>query len=205
MEPDKSNPTPPDAPPPIAQRDPVTRHPGSDMLEAGERLLCIVRKHFIGIVGIYIEAIVGVVAIAAVFLTVSPGTFKNLSTGAATMLFLTVIFGIAALALFLFIATYIYRQTRFLITDRGLVEITQTNLFIRKVTRLSFSNVEDVSAEQRGVLATIFNYGTLQVQTAGAMDNFEFKFCPNPARYADIIIEAREGYAQSVREDNERH
>lgn len=172
------------------------------MLEAGERLLGVVQKHWIGIVGIYLEAIVGVIAIAAVFLTVTPGTFKNLSGSAASLLVLCVIVGLAALIFFLFVATYIYRQTRFLITDRGLVQYTQSSLFIRKVTRLSFSNVEDVSAEQRGILPTILNYGTMLVQTAGAMDNFEFKYCPNPTRYADIIIEAREAYAESLREEN---
>lgn len=179
--------------------------PGTDMLEAGERLLSVVRKHRIGLIGIYLEAITAVVAIVAILVTVTPSTFQNLSGSTARLLTLGIISGLAALIFFLFVATYIYRQTRLLITDRGLVQITQSSLFIRKVTRLSFSNVEDVSAEQRGILPTIFNYGTLLVQTAGTMDNFEFKFCPNPNRYADIVIEAREAYAQSLKENNDHH
>jgi hypothetical protein len=194
---------PPEAPPPL--RSGASAQPGSDMLEAGERLLGVVQKHWIGIVGIYTEAIVGVIAIIAVFFTVSPDTFKHLSGGAASLVVVGGIVGLTAVIFFLFVATYIYRQTRFLITDRGLVQYTQSSLFIRKVTRLSFSNVEDVSAEQRGILPTILNYGTMLVQTAGALDNFEFKYCPNPTRYADIIIEAREAYAQSLREENEHH
>lgn len=197
MEPTKKS-VPPEAPPPL--RSGISRQPGSDMLEVGERLLGVVQKHWIGIVGIYLEAIIGVIAIVAVFLTVTPDTFRHLSSSAASLLVLGVILGLTALIFFLFVATYIYRQTRFLITDRGLVQYTQSSLFIRRVTRLSFSNVEDVSAEQRGILPTIFNYGTMLVQTAGTMDNFEFKFCPNPTRYADIIIEAREAYAQSLKE-----
>jgi guanylate kinase len=67
------------------------------------------------------------------------------------------------------------------------------------------SNVEDVSEEQRGILASIFSYGTLTVQTAGEMENFIFTLCPNPAALADRIIEARQAYAQSVQEENEAH
>jgi hypothetical protein len=67
------------------------------------------------------------------------------------------------------------------------------------------SNVEDVNEEQRGVLASIFNYGTLTVETAGARENFVFTLCPNPAGLADRIIEARQAYAKSVQEDQEKH
>jgi hypothetical protein len=108
------------------------------------------------------------------------------------------------LALILFTVTYIYRQSKLLVTDRSLVQIMQKTLFIRKVSRLSMSNVEDVSEEQRGILPSIFNYGTLTVQTAGTMENFVFTLCPNPTALADRIIEAREAYAKSVQEENER-
>jgi uncharacterized membrane protein YdbT with pleckstrin-like domain len=84
-----------------------------------------------------------------------------------------------------------------------LVQIIQKSLFIRKISRLSFSNVEDVTAEQRGILASIFNYGTLLIQTAGTEDNFEFKYCPTPNKYADEIIEARQRYARSLEEEHE--
>jgi uncharacterized membrane protein YdbT with pleckstrin-like domain len=73
----------------------------------------------------------------------------------------------------------------------------QKTLFNRKVSRLSMSNVEDVNEEQRGIIASIFNYGTLTVQTAGTEDNFIFTMCPNPAQLADKIIEARQAYAKS--------
>jgi hypothetical protein len=55
--------------------------------------------------------------------------------------------------------------------------------------------VEDVSAEQKGFLPTFFNYGTLVVQTAGEMENFVFPYCPNPNKYADRILDARQAYA----------
>jgi hypothetical protein len=105
--------------------------------------------------------------------------------------------------LILFTATYIYKQSRLLVTDKSLVQIIQKTLFNKKVSRLSMSNVEDVSEEQRGFLASFFNYGTLTVQTAGTEDNFVFSLCPNPAKLADRIIEARQAYAKSIEEGQE--
>jgi len=96
----------------------------------------------------------------------------------------------------LLISTKVYRGCRLLITDRNLVMITQRSLFNRKISRLSMSNVEDVNVEQRGVLPSILNYGILTIQTAGEIDNFIFKFCPQPNDYAQKILEARERYVK---------
>jgi hypothetical protein len=133
---------------------------------------------------------------------VAPDIFTDLSTQTNRAIVGGTIFALAMLIFVLFVATYVYRQSRLLITDRSLVQVMQRSLFIRKVSRLSISNVEDVSAEQRGILPTILNYGTLIIQTAGELDNFIFPTCPDPNKYAHIIIEARQAYAQKLEEES---
>lgn len=195
---------PPSILPPVNMADPPPGLRGSeDLLEPGEKLVVIVRKHPIGIVGIYAEALVGLAVVFGLFLAIAPDFFNGLSAQAYKILVGVIIFGLAILILFLFIATYVYRQSRLLVTDRSLVQILQKSLFIRKISRLSMSNVEDVSAEERGMLSTIFNYGTIIVQTAGTLDNFIFPYCPDPAKYADQIIEARQRYARALEEEHE--
>lgn len=174
------------------------------MLEPGETVVTIVHRSVIGLVGIYLVAIAAVVAIFGLVITISPDTFNTSSDNISPALSAIMILGAILLVLILFTATYIYRQSRLLITDRSLVQITQKTLFNRKVSRLSFSNVEDVSEEQRGILASLFGYGTLMVQTAGERDNFDFTLCPNPSRLADRIIEARQAYAEATKETNEK-
>ena len=168
-------------------------------MEPGEKLLAVVHRHPIGIFFVYLEALAGVIAIIALFVTVAPETFQDLTRQGNRWLVAGIIFGLAALIFFLFVATYVYRLNRILITDRSLVEISQRSLFLRRISRLNFENVEDVTAAQLGILSTIFNYGTLTVQTAGTLENFIFKYCPNPNKYADIIVEARRAYLQNFR------
>lgn len=189
---------PPESPPPIGT---VSKNPADDMLEPGENVITVVHRSVIGLVGIYFVAFLAVAAITALVISLSPSTFKTSSPNISGSLSAAILLAATLLVLILFTATYIYRQSRLLVTDRSLVQILQRTLFIRKVSRLSMSNVEDVSEEQRGVLASLFNYGTLTVQTAGTEDNFIFTLCPNPTRLADQIIEARQEYAKSVEEE----
>ena len=194
---------PPSIMPPINMTHPSGLRGSEDLLEPGEQLVVTVRKHPIGIVGIYAEALVGLLVVSGLFLAIAPDFFNGLSSQAYKILVGVIVSGLAILILFLFVATYVYRQSLLLVTDRSLVQILQKSLFIRKISRLSMSNVEDVTAEERGILSTIFNYGTVVVQTAGTLDNFIFPYCPDPAKYADQIIEARQRYAKSMEKEHE--
>jgi uncharacterized membrane protein YdbT with pleckstrin-like domain len=189
----------PASPPPIRG---VSKRPDEDMLEPGEQILTVVHRSVIGLFGIYLVAFLAVAALTTLAAVISPSTFNTSSATISGPLSAIIILSAVLLVLILFTATYIYRQSRLLITDRSLVQIMQRTLFNRKVSRLSMSNVEDVSEEQRGIVSTIFNYGTLIVQTAGEMENFIFTLCPNPAALADRIIEARQAYAEKLQEEN---
>jgi uncharacterized membrane protein YdbT with pleckstrin-like domain len=179
-----------------APDDPALQNvPELALLNKDEHLVTIVHRSIIGIIFIYLEALAAVVALLAVFFLAFPDIFSGLSSQENMIVAAGAVFALALLFFILFIATYIYRQSELLVTDKNLVQIMQKGLFVRKVSRLSISNVEDVSAEQKGFLPTFFNYGTLVVQTAGEMENFVFPYCPNPNKYADRILDARQAYA----------
>jgi uncharacterized membrane protein YdbT with pleckstrin-like domain len=187
----------PAGPPPLAG---VSKRPEEDMLEPGENILTVVHRSLIGLAGIYLVALLAVGAIVALIIILAPGTFQASGDNISGALSAIILLSAILLVLILFTVTYVYRQSRLLVTDKSLVQIIQKTLFIRKVSRLSMSNVEDVNEEQRGIVASLFNYGTLTVQTAGTEENFVFTLCPNPARLADRIIEARQAYAKSIEE-----
>jgi len=172
----------------------------AEMLEPGETPLDQVRRHPIGIVGLYLEALVAVAAVLSLIFLIAPDVLSDLSKQSNRLIVAGSIFAIAILIFVLLVATYAYRLNRLLITDRNLIQITQKALFGRNITRLSIATVEEVSAEQKGILATIFNYGNLFIQTAGARPNFLFKTTPDPNRYANRINEARQAYAESLKE-----
>jgi uncharacterized membrane protein YdbT with pleckstrin-like domain len=171
------------------------------MLNADEHIVTVVHRSIIGLVYIYLFALSAVIALLALAVLAFPSIFSSLSVNSNMLLFAAMVFSIALIFFILFIATYVYRQSKLIVTDQNLIQILQNGLFSRKVSRLSVSNVEDVSADQHGFLQTLFIYGTLTVETAGEMKNFVFPYCPNPNKYADQILDARQAYANRLKDE----
>jgi hypothetical protein len=176
----------------------------AQLLEPDEHVLNVVHKSIIVLIGLYLEVIAAVAAFGFLLYILSPATIARLFDGSAgSLLILSLV--VALIIVILVLLTNIYLQNELVINDKSLIEVTQRGPFSNKAARLSFSNVEDVSGNQTGFLATAFNYGTLMVQTAGTMENFIFTYCPGPNKYAHQILVARQAYAEALREANERH
>jgi uncharacterized membrane protein YdbT with pleckstrin-like domain len=171
---------------------PQTPQSREDLLLPGEVVVAVIRKHIIGLILIYLAVLAAAAVIVAFIILVAQGIILN-SNNLANFTLLG-IFAIALLAFVLFIATYVYRQSRIIVTNRSLIQILQKGLFVRKISRLSFADVEDVTAEVRGILQSLFNYGTLQIETAGERPNFVFTYCPKPNFYAEQILTARQQF-----------
>ncbi len=162
----------------------------AQMLMQGEHLLFSIRKHIFGIVIIYFWVFGIVSALLVIGYLSGPTVFETVSDSTYRLLMAGTIMAVALMAIILLIATYVYRLSYLVVTDKNLIQVTQGGLFTRHVARFTMADVEDVTANQKGIFATLLNYGTLTVQTAGAQDNFNFTYCPDPNRYAKEIIAA---------------
>jgi uncharacterized membrane protein YdbT with pleckstrin-like domain len=172
------------------------------LFNSDEHVVTVVHRSIIGLVYIYLFALAAVVALIALAVLAFPSIFSSLSDNSNMLVLAGMVFAIALVFFILFIATYVYRQSKLIVTDQNLIQILQGGLFSRKISRLSVSNVEDVTADQHGFLPTIFDYGTLVVETAGEMKNFIFPYCPNPNKFADQILDARQAYADRLKEND---
>lgn len=106
---------------------------------------------------------------------------------------------IIALVIFiLIIVTNIYWHNTMVITDKETIQVLQRGVFQLKVSHLSHADIEDITAEQNGLMPTIFNYGTLHIETSGELKNFAFSYCPDPDRYARIVLEARQRFTETT-------
>jgi uncharacterized membrane protein YdbT with pleckstrin-like domain len=120
----------------------------------------------------------------------------DLSASQSAILLAVALFVVGLVVLGLLVATVIYRQSHILITDKNITQVLQKGLFNRQMSQLSFANVEDVTSIKKGIFATMFNFGTLKIETAGEQEHFIFEYCPNPNEYAKQILEAREQFIE---------
>lgn len=90
------------------------------------------------------------------------------------------------------IGAYLYQANVVIVTSEKIAQLLYTTLFDRKISQLSIGDVQDVSVQQKGIFARIFNYGTLVVETAGEQNNYVFTFTPQPYETAKAIVGSHE-------------
>lgn len=168
-----------------------------EVVDRDERLLCAVKQHPFGLLLIYVASFVAFIAsliLISVFLPDTVGETENIYSAWTILAFICGFL----LIIILIATTYIYNQSRLTITDKHVIQIMQKSLYERKVSHISLANVEDVTSEQKGVFANMFNFGTIKIETAGEQANFLFQFCPHPNRVTRIILDAKEDFIQTT-------
>lgn len=86
----------------------------------------------------------------------------------------------------------LYRNSVVYVTNEKVAQVLYLTLFNRKISQLGVGDVQDVTVIQRGFLASLFNYGTLVIETAGEQQNYTFSFVPEPHKASKIIVSAHE-------------
>lgn len=163
--------------------------------DSDERVILIARRTIFGVLHYVVAAILALAAyLYVVFqLGLNPEYFNRIN------LSLPMTFAIIS-ALLLLIETVIYLVVRvytgniLTLTTESIVQHLQLTPFANKTSQLGLDDIEDVTITQPGFLASLLNYGTLTVETAGEQQNFIFPFAHNPPRISRAIIAAKEQF-----------
>jgi len=83
----------------------------------------------------------------------------------------------------------VYYLDVWLITGSRIVAIDQKSMFHREATSLYLERVQDVTIEIQGLLQTIFNFGTIHVQTAGAQQEIILRNAKDPEATKSLILD----------------
>lgn len=75
-----------------------------------------------------------------------------------------------------------------LVTNERVVDIDFVYLLVQEVAATRITQIEDVTYRRVGVISTLFDYGNVYVQTAGAESNIEFLSIPRPKQVAQTLI-----------------
>ncbi len=94
-----------------------------------------------------------------------------------------------------------------IISSMRIVDIDQQGLLSHVVSELNIDKIEDVTSETNGVLGTMFDFGTVYIQTAAAKERFEFQNVPNPGLLTKIILDLYEKihHAEQSKEQIQNH
>lgn len=101
-------------------------------------------------------------------------------------------FGLGTWWLFIWMAFFASltksRLTVWVITSTRIVDIHQYGFFNRVVSSFLLIRVQDVTTGVRGLFATVFGFGSINVETAGSEEKFVMYGLNNPENIRDLIM-----------------
>jgi len=77
----------------------------------------------------------------------------------------------------------------FIITDERIIDVDFLSLIYKNISSAKIDNIEDITVSTGGVLASLVNYGTVFIQTAGETPELQFEDVPQPAKVAKVLNE----------------
>lgn len=100
-------------------------------------------------------------------------------------------------ALFWYLVTFAFILINFtlwyfnvnIVTNQRVLDIDFPSILIQEVSGTHIKQIEEVTYKRVGVLATLFDYGDVYVQTAGADPNIEFLQVPRPREIVRVILD----------------
>lgn len=86
----------------------------------------------------------------------------------------------------------------YIITDERIIDVDFNSILFKNVAYAKIDNIEDITATTAGALGSIFDFGDVRIQTAGAVTQFEFENVPHPSKVVAFLNEL------IIEEENEK-
>ncbi len=160
--------------------------------EPDEQIELLLRQHFITNIPWIFFAIIAAIIPFIIF---------NLRAliGLSFLSFVPSQFLLATLTLwYLLISAYVIENflhwyfNIYIVTNTHLVDIDFDNILSRKVTEIHIGDVESAAANIKGLIASLFNFGDVVVETAAKKQEIGFLNVPFPDRVSDRINDIKE-------------
>lgn len=87
---------------------------------------------------------------------------------------------------------YRYNRDGWMVTNQRLIDSVKRHWFHHEISSADLIQIEDMSVRRSGLLQTMFNFGDLTCQTAGATQNFVLRGIPGPTDTLGIVDAARD-------------
>ena len=161
-----------------------------------------IRRHPVGLVILFLEVITVYATAFSLISFFLPGIARAIGASLGTIGPIT---GIVMLALCLFGATALffaarnYLSGRLILTDFNIVHVFRSGLYDRKVSELLLSDIKDVIIQKPSPLSSLFDYGTIIIETPEGQSDFIFTYTPDPEIYAKAVNDSRLEYLANHR------
>lgn len=75
----------------------------------------------------------------------------------------------------------------YIVTNERIIDIDFIHLLYKEFSEARLAEIQDITYKRAGILASLFDYGNVSIQTAGTLPNIEFLAVPKPSQVVEII------------------
>ncbi len=155
-----------------------------------EEIIEEVRRHPIVLWVPYFKIFLGFLVVVLIFLMFKASGIFSL------VFFLWLIFG----GIYGFYHYYIWRKDAYIITNSRIIIREQKSFFSKSVGEASLEDITDVTYKIKGFAPTLFNFGTIVVNTASA-DQLELVQVAKPHTVQKLILDLRDRCLEANRKE----
>ena len=163
------------------------------LLQADEKVIVIVRKHWI---------VLSNTILVALLVAVVPLAIPLWVTGLAPFVMHLFWFFYFMVLTLLWVGVGFtivdYLLDAWVVTDTRLIDVEQSGLFNRKVTTLNLKNIQDIVVEVSGITQTALHVGTILIETAGEHTRLVIPNAPYPEEVKQIILQTASAQNKST-------
>lgn len=149
-----------------------------DNLRPGEEIKIILKRHWIVFLLLFFFFLI--------WISISIWIYYILKFSIISYIF-NIIFWLS-FSLFLYIEWINHELDMFIITNNRIISVEQISFLNRNVTECNLWQVQEVNSRTRWVLANLFNYWSLSIQTAWNVTTMMMDYCPNSMQQARKIL-----------------
>lgn len=94
------------------------------------------------------------------------------------------------LATICYLAVWMYNRNQMIVSNQRIFDKIQSSLFAYRMQSIELEHIEDLSYARVGILANIFNYGSVRFSTVGNEHTYELTFVHDPENQIKAIKKA---------------
>lgn len=155
-----------------------------------ERVLLLLRAHVITNVK-WILVTIGLILVPLIIFPILASLNMLSGVGGGTG-FVFTIFWLLATFTYAFINFLYWYFNVYIVTNERVIDVDWYSVIYHQVNSTRISKIQDVSFIRPGVIASMFDYGNVHIQTAAEESNFEFENIPHPDLVSQKIQELME-------------
>ena len=160
-------------------------------LRPWEKPVLLIKRHWIILVKLFLYFLLGIF-LTIIFYIFLPLILANIISLCFWMLWL----------LFLYIEWIDHELDMYIITNNRIIWVEQIGFLNRKVSECNLWQVQEVWNQTKWLLANLFNYWTITIQTAWSTTNFIMEISPTPIKNSRKILNEVDKYRDEEKNSN---